>query len=473
MDAELKGKLRALPAVGELLERADLTAEPASPRWALVEAVREVISEVRSGVRAGGDLPAVEDIVARARNRARTLAAPRLTRVVNATGVVIHTNLGRAPLAAQAIERVVEVAGAYSNLEYDLEQGGRGSRHGIVDDILCRLTGAEAAMVVNNNAAAVLLALSVLAAGREVVVSRGELVEIGGSFRIPDILLQSGCRLVEVGTTNRTRIQDYERAVGPETALLLKVHPSNFRVVGFSESVDATALVALGRRKGLPVMEDLGSGCLVDLAPDGLPGEPTAARRVASGLDLVTMSGDKLLGGPQAGILLGKKEVIDACRRHPLARALRVDKLCLAALEGTLRVYLDGDGKRHIPVLAALTASPETLAARAERLKSRLEAQAPGLPVRLAQDDSRVGGGAFPGHSVPTTVVAVGQDRLATRLEAYLRSCRPPIVARLKEGALLLDPRTWVPGDIDRIATAIASFWAEYGHGRTGNGPHL
>ncbi len=463
MNDRLNCKFRALPAVGELLQRRDLQPDERRPRWALTEAARAVVAEAREAIRAGRDAPPVETIVSRVRDRAQMLALPRLERAVNATGVVIHTNLGRAPLSTRALDRVVAVAGTYSNLEYDLERGRRGSRYGIVDDLLCRLTGAEAAMVVNNNAAAVLLALSVLASGKEVVVSRGELVEIGGSFRIPDILVQSGCRLKEVGTTNRTRLRDYEQAIGPETALLLKVHPSNYRVVGFTESVETRDLVALGQRVGLPVMEDLGSGCFLDLAPLGLPGEPTAAQRVAADLDLVTMSGDKLLGGPQAGILLGKKPIIAACRRHPLARAIRVDKMCLAALEGTLRSYLDGRAEEELPVVSALTRSLEDMEARAESLKSRIEQAAPSLMISVTRDVSRVGGGSFPEHELPTMVVSVRHPAGVSRLEAALRGHRPPVIARQRDGALLLDPRTLLPGDEAVIVAAFRSWEVSHG----------
>ncbi len=473
MDGGLNRRLRALPAVGELLNHAELQSSPACPRWAIAGGAREVLSEARSWIRKGGDPPSLETIVGRVRDRALELAAPRLARVVNATGVVIHTNLGRAPLSPAAIARVVEVAGTYSNLEYDLARGRRGSRHGIAADLLCRLTGAEAAMVVNNNAAAVLLALGVLATGREVVVSRGELVEIGGSFRIPDILLQSGCRLKEVGTTNRTRLEDYARAVGPDTALLLKVHPSNFRVVGFTESVAAPNLVDLGRKLGLPVMEDLGSGCFLDLAPHGLPGEPTAAQSVAAGLDLVTMSGDKLLGGPQAGILLGRKEIIAACRTHPLARAIRVDKMCLAALEGTLRSYLDGSARDDIPALAALTAPMGSIDVRARALKARLVDLVPGTWVSLERDQSRVGGGAFPAREIPTTVVAIRPPGGAGRMEAHLRRHRPPVIGRQRDGALVLDPRTLLEGDEDIIVSAVKSYRTGLEDEEAGSGSSL
>jgi L-seryl-tRNA(Ser) seleniumtransferase len=460
MEARTQAQLKALPAIGELLDRPDCRPDVRRPRWALLEAARLVVAEAREAVLAGQPSPGEAAIVERVRDRALELARPRLRRVVNATGVVVHTNLGRAPLAEAAIERMVLVARGYSNLEYDLEQGARGSRHGLVEESLCRLTGADAAMVVNNNAAAVMLALAALAGGREVIVSRGELVEIGGSFRIPDILAQSGCVLREVGTTNRTRIADYERAITERTAVLLKVHPSNFRIVGFTESVDALELAALARRRGLPVVEDLGSGCLVDLEPYGLSGEPTVRARIDAGVDLVTMSGDKLLGGPQAGILAGRGDLIAACRAHPLARALRVDKLTLAALDGTLAVYERHGERSEVPVLAMLTRSAEALAGEAERLRGVIAEAAPGLMVSIRAGGSRVGGGAFPDRELPTTVVAVACPGRNRELERFLRSQDPSIIVRQQEEALLIDPRTLLEGDDRLVVEALRRFCA-------------
>src|SRR6478736_2446665 len=343
--------LRDLPSVDRLL--ADETLAGA-PRSLALAAARAALDDARRTIGSGGD---PGDVAALARAELERLDAPSLRRVLNATGVIVHTNLGRAPLAQAALARVVEVGGSYSNLELDLESGARGSRQSHVADALCRLTGAEAALVVNNNAAAVLLAVAALAEGREVVVSRGELVEIGDGFRIPDVLARSGARMVEVGTTNRTRAADYERAIGPDTAAILRVHQSNYRIVGFTESVPTRELARIASSAGLPLVDDLGSGSLLDMGD-----EPTAAASIAEGADLVCFSGDKLLGGPQAGIVVGRADLVERLRRHPLQRALRADKLTLAALEGTLA--LDGD----VPVLRMIREAPEAVRARAERL---------------------------------------------------------------------------------------------------------
>lgn len=460
--------LRQLPAMPVLIAHPLCVAEdhgaPAPPRHLLIDAARSVLAEARDAIRAGKAVPSLDALASQVRVQAELLQRPRLGRVINATGVVIHTNLGRAPLSAQAMARVLEVGASYSNLEYDVEEGERGSRQDLLEGVLCQLTGADAALVVNNNAAAVLLALSALASGKEVIVSRGELVEIGGSFRIPDILLQSGCRLKEVGSTNRTRVSDYARAITPDTGFLLKVHPSNFRMEGFTESVSGEQLSTLGRERQIPVMEDLGSGCLVELGPFGLPGEPTAAQGITSGIDLLSMSGDKLLGGPQAGILVGKKPYIQACRTHPLARALRIDKLSLAALEGTLSGYVAQRERHQVPVLEMLTRPLETLTLQAQALAEQLEGLE-GLQVRCLPGSSRVGGGAFPERPLPTCVVAI---RPATPehvggiegLEARLRQNDPPIVARLREGWLQLDPRTLLGNDAELIVRAFARICA-------------
>src|ERR671933_2025598 len=364
-------RLRDLPSVDELTRGID---DPLA-----VDAARTVLARARETIVAGAP---PGDLAALLRDELRALRAPRLRRVLNATGVILHTNLGRAPLAAGALERVVEAARGYSNLEYSLEEGRRGSRQEHVGDALRRLTGAEAALVVNNNAAAVLVALAALAEGREVVVSRGELIEIGDGFRIPDVLARSGARLREVGTTNRTRASDYERAIGPETALLLRVHQSNFRVVGFTAQPRLEELVRVGRAHGLPVVDDLGSGVLVELAD-----EPSARDALVAGADLVCFSGDKLLGGPQAGIVVGKAELIERLRRHPLQRALRADKLTLAALEGTLQLYLDDPSL--VPVLRMLREETAAVRARAERLASLVGGE-------VEQTKARVGGGPPP-----------------------------------------------------------------------------
>jgi L-seryl-tRNA(Ser) seleniumtransferase len=420
-------ELRDLPSVDELARSA---GDPLA-----VEAARAVIARAREAIRAGADPGDLEE---RLRSELAGARQPALRRVLNATGVIAHTNLGRAPLAAEALERVVEVARGYSNLEYDVVAGARGSRQAHVAGILRRLTGAEAALVVNNNAAAVMLALAALAEGREVIVSRGELIEIGDGFRIPEVLARSGARLVEVGTTNRTRAADYEAAIGPETAVLLRVHQSNFRVVGFTERPALEQLAQIAQRVELPLVDDLGSGALVDVGD-----EPTARASLAAGADLVCFSGDKLLGGPQAGIVLGRAELIDRLRRHPLQRALRADKLTLAALEGTLALYLDA-GER-IPVLRMLREDAAVVRARAERLA--------GLVGGTVEETvARVGAGALPLAELASFACAI-EEGLATRL----RMGEPPVIAILRDGRLLLDCRTLSEAEVDEAARAVAA----------------
>src|SRR5215218_8262921 len=425
-------ELRDLPSVDELTRG---VADPLA-----VAAARTVLDQAREEIRGGrdpGDLrPRVEEERARMRR-------PSLRRVLNATGVVVHTNLGRAPLAAEALDRVVEVARGYSNLEYSLEDGQRGSRQDHAASILRRLTGAEAALVVNNNAAAVLLALAALAEGREVLVSRGELIEIGDGFRIPDVLARSGARLREVGTTNRTRAADYERAIGGDTALLLRVHQSNFRVVGFTEQPTTAQLAQVARRAGLPLVDDLGSGVL--LPPRNsllLRDEPSAREALAAGADLVTFSGDKLLGGPQAGIVVGRVDLVEKLRRHPLQRAMRADKLTLAALEGTLTLYLDAP--ERIPVLRMLREADDAVRARAERLASLVAGT-------VEETVARVGGGALPLAELPSFACALEQS-----LAAPLRDADPPVVGIVRDGRLLLDCRTLTDADVDEAAAAVA-----------------
>jgi len=420
-------ELRDLPSVDELARSVD---DPLA-----VDAARRVIDVAREEIRAGAD---PGDLGARVRAELGAARRPRLRRVLNATGVIVHTNLGRAPLADAALRRVEEVGRGYSNLEYDLEAGARGSRQDHLASLLRRLTGADAALVVNNNAAAVLLALAALADGREVLVSRGELIEIGDGFRIPDVLERSGARLVEVGTTNRTREADYERAIGPETALLLRVHQSNFRVVGFAERPSTGELAAVAHRHDLPLVDDLGSGALVPL-----PDEPTAADALAAGADLVCFSGDKLLGGPQAGIVAGRAELVERLRRHPLQRAVRADKLTLAALEGTLALYLDEPAQ--IPVLRMIDEPTEAVRARAERL-ARLTGGA------VEETVARVGGGALPLAELPSVACAI-EEELATPL----RRADPPVVAVVRDGRTLLDCRTLADAELDEVAAAVAA----------------
>lgn len=436
------------------------------PRWAVVEAIREVLERWRRMIATGqsesapADLPSMAALVAEAQQIALRLSRPALRRLINATGVIIHTNLGRAPLAEVGIERMVEVARGYSNLEYDLERGDRGSRQAHVERLLCRLTGAEAALAVNNNAAAVLLAINTLAEEKEVIVSRGELVEIGDSFRIPDIMRRAGGILREVGTTNRTYLRDYEDAIGPASAMLLKVHTSNFRIQGFASQVPVALLASLGEKTGLPVVEDVGSGALVDLSQLGLSKEPMPSESIRAGADLVTFSGDKLLGGPQAGLIAGKRLLIEKLRRNPLARAVRIDKLTLAALEATLRLYLDeGQAFSHVPVLRALAMPLQEIEQRATRLRDRIAALTSGhLEVSAIEGTSEVGGGALPLESIPTRLVAVQAVHLtAPVLEGRLRRTDPPVMVRIKDDRIILDPRTVLEDELDTLANLVAS----------------
>jgi len=424
-------QLRDLPSVDELARGVD---DPLA-----VEAARAVLEHARAEIRGGAD---PGDLSARLREELASARRPRLRRVLNATGVIIHTNLGRAPLADEALARIADVARGYSNLEYDLTAGTRGSRQDHAADILRRLTGAEAALVVNNNAAAVMLALAALSEGREVLVSRGELIEIGDGFRIPDVLARSGARLREVGTTNRTRAADYEGAIGAETALILRVHQSNFRVVGFTEQPTLRALAKVAQSHKLPLVDDLGSGVL--LPPNetlSLGDEPSAKESLAAGADLVTFSGDKLLGGPQAGIVVGRAELVEKLRRHPLQRALRADKLTLAALEGTLSLYLDAP--ERIPVLRMLR--DDGVRARAERLA--------GLVGGTVEETvSRVGGGALPLAELRSFACAVEEG-----LAAPLRAGEPPVVGIVRDGRLLLDCRTLRDDELDELAAAVAA----------------
>ncbi len=383
---------------------------------------------------------------------------PCLRRVINASGVIIHTNLGRSLLPTASRQVLLDASSHPSNLELNLESGKRGSRYQHVDALLCELTGAEAALVVNNNAAAVLLALDTLAKGKEAIVSRGQLVEIGGSFRIPDIMARSGARLVEVGCTNRTHLADYQQAIGPETALLLRVHCSNYRIIGFTGEVSSTDLAALGRERGIPTMEDLGSGCLVDLSRFGLVKEPTVQETVASGMDIVSFSGDKLLGGPQAGILLGKKSWIDVIKANPLNRALRIDKLTLAALELVLRLYLDESlALREIPTLAMIAASKEVIRARATRLLAACEQQlSADCACELVRCQSQVGGGAMPGQSLDSWAVALRPSLLKiSQVEHRLRQAELPVIARIEEDRLLFDLRTVADEELELLLAGI------------------
>ena len=440
---------RRLPSVSSLLESGGVQALlEQTPRAVVVDAIRRTIDAARSEPSAA---PSTEQEWTQAVSMAVAQSvAPSLRRVINATGVVLHTNLGRAPLAAAAIDAIVRVAQGFSNLEYDLASGARGSRYVHCAELLRELTGAEDALVVNNGAAALVLVLNTVADGRDAIVSRGELVEIGGSFRIPDVMRKSGARLVEVGTTNRTHADDYERAVGAETGAILKVHRSNFSLAGFVAEAPVTSLAAIGTPRGIPVIHDLGSGLLISLADYGLAGEPTAREAIRAGASIVTMSGDKLLGGPQAGIILGSRAVLDRVRKNPLTRSYRVDKLTLAALEATLALYRDpARAVREIPVLAQLTASVAALRERAQRLiaaigDSRLE---------IIDTKASVGGGAFPTAEISSAGIAIAGR--ADAVEQRLRGNDPPIIGRIAEGRVVLDLRTVAAGEDAELAAAI------------------
>ena len=457
---------RRLPGVDEVLRSPEAQLWMAqSSRAVVAEVIRQVLATARQAILQAPDEAALETLslglaalLLQIHARLQAQQIYHLRRLINATGVIVHTNLGRSLLAPVAVANLQEVAESYSNLEYDLQRGERGSRYSHVEDALQSLTGAEAALVVNNNAAAVFLALQALAAGREVIVSRGQLIEIGGEFRIPDIMRSSGAILREVGATNKTHLRDYAQAISEHTALLLRVHTSNYRIVGFTAEVSAQELVELGHKHQIPVMEDLGSGTLLDLRPFGLYDEPTVPEVVASGVDIVTFSGDKLLGGPQAGILVGKAAYIAAARRHPLHRAMRVDKFTVAALEATLRLYADPEmARQHIPTLTMLSMSPQTLANRVRRLRRRLPApvQAAYQP-RVIDGNSAVGGGALPLAPLPTKLLALRPTFCSVmELERRLRCRHPAIIGRIAQDQYLLDLRTVLDREIPEIATAL------------------
>ncbi|MBV9600000.1 MAG: L-seryl-tRNA(Sec) selenium transferase [Chloroflexi bacterium] len=435
---------RDLPSVDRLLRDERLAG---LPRELALQAARDVLDEARRATRDGGwpfspqDLPRlVEDRVAQA-------TRPRLRPVLNASGVIIHTNLGRAPLSPAALQAAEEASRGYSNLEYDLDKGERGSRHSLVTDLLRRLTGAEDALVANNNAAAMLLILSALAQGREAIISRGQLVEIGGGFRIPDVMRQSGVELIEVGTTNRTYAVDFEAAISPQTALLLRVHASNFLQVGFVHQPVLEELVAVGRAHDLPVVDDLGSGSLLDTTRFGLVREPMVQGSLAAGMTLVAFSGDKLLGGPQAGIIVGRASEVSRLRRHPLMRAIRPDKLTLAALGATLLHYVRGEAEREVPVWRMISAPLEALRARAENVAANVQGQ-------VTETRSAIGGGSLPGQTQPSAAVALAADS-ADALATRLRRVEPPVISRIEDGRVLLDLRSVLPEQDAELQRAV------------------
>lgn len=461
---EKRDLFQRIPSVDRLLNNpvvADLLLH--YPRRVVLKAVHQALEEIRNAIKSGDSFRepsdiSVEAIARRVCEQAAFLNQPSLKHLVNATGIVVHTNLGRSILAERVLARFRSVAGGYSNLEYDLQKGERGSRYSHVEGILREITGAEAGTVVNNNAAAVLVSLDTLARGREVVVSRGQLVEIGGSFRIPEVMKRSGARMVEVGTTNKTHLRDYEEAIGPDTALLLKVHKSNYHLIGFTEDVDTVELVTLAHRQNIVVMEDLGSGCFVDFSKYGLVKEPTVQDVLAQDVDLVTFSGDKLLGGPQAGIILGRKPLVEAIRKNQLSRALRIDKLTLLALEETLRIYRDEPtALTEIPTLQMILAPYEQLRSKARRLRRMIgKLDSGNFRLRLEDATSKVGGGALPLLVIPTCVLALVPDRFsANTIEQKLRSNDPSIVARVEKDLVLLDVRTIQEAELKTVAHAI------------------
>ena len=448
--------LRQIPAVTELLNRSALRdLEVRVGRRLVLGSTRRALQRLRDQIVEGRlssvSIAALEqEIVIEAEAAARFSLRP----VINASGVILHTNLGRAPLAREAVEHVAEVSTGYSNLEYDLELGARGKRDVHTDRLLCQLLGAEKTLLVNNNAAAVLLALNTLAEGAEVVVSRGELIEIGGSFRIPEVCAKSGALLREVGTTNRTRIGDYAAAINERTRVLLRVHPSNFRMVGFTARPSLEEFVELAQRHNLISMEDLGSGCLVDLSPQGIRDEPIASASLKAGVDVITFSGDKLLGGPQAGILAGKREPLERIRKNPLFRALRVDKLAIAALEATISLYVQGKAQA-IPALHMIQLSRESIRQRATRLADKISGH-PQFSARVQDGDSVIGGGSTPAQSIPTALLAVTHSRYsAQELEKLLRQSAPPIIARVEQDTLLLDLRTVFENQDEELVRAL------------------
>ena len=455
--------LKNIPAVDRLLTSPGLKEISSEyPRGLVLKAVNLVLDEVRRLIREGGEIEESElsigSIASQIVKKLQILSRPSLRPVINATGVIVHTNLGRSILAEKVLKKFRPLSGGYSNLEYDLDQGKRGSRYSHVQGILKELTSAEAAMVVNNNAAAVLLSLETHARGREVVVSRGQLVEIGGSFRIPDVMRKSGAIMVEVGTTNKTHLRDYEEVIGPGTALILKVHRSNFQIVGFSEEVETSRLVALGNKHNIPVIEDLGSGCLVDFSKYGLTREPTVQDVLREGVDLVTFSGDKLLGGPQAGIILGRKDLVDSTRTNQLARALRIDKLTLLALEETLAIYRDEKSAiKEIPTLGMICRPYRGLKTKAQRLVKMIgRLNARNFTLDLMDGNSKVGGGAMPLQELPSRLLClIPKELSAFNIEKWFRSFNPPIIVRVESDNVLLDVRTIQEKELKTVAQAI------------------
>jgi len=455
---DLEAKFRQLPSVDKLLSDERIKIVTLS-HGGLVDLIRRRLSEIRGSISQGGPVPSFDEVVNLVVTGAHSLEHLSLQPVINATGTILHTNLGRAPVSLEAIRAMELASRSYTNLEFDLESGKRGSRHVHIDQLLCQLTGAEAAMAVNNNASGVMLALSALARRKEVIVSRGQSVEIGGGFRIPKVLRESGAKMVEVGTTNCTYLADYEQAITPRTAVLLRVHSSNFRIVGFTSSVSLEDLVELGRRYNLPVLDDLGSGCFIDTTSFGLDAEPKVQDSVSLGASLVFFSGDKLLGGPQAGIIVGRREFIDKMQKHPLARAVRIDKIRLAGLAATLVHYLKGEALEKIPILRMISTPLEEIERRAEKWARFLGESATVIP-----GESTVGGGSLPESAMPTRLVAIRLRRAKIQdLAQNLRRHRPSIIGRVGQNSLLLDPRCVLPEEDDTMLEAVGDELAAIG----------
>jgi len=448
---------RHLPSVDRVISEERIRRlQENYPHALLVDLIRRHLEHDRSSIAAGNPCPSIDEIVESICSQLRDLENPSLRPIINATGIILHTNLGRAPLGQEALAAMDRVAKGYCNLEFDLDRGTRGSRHTHVEPILCQLTGAEAALVVNNNASAVLLGLTALAKKKEVIISRGQAVEIGGGFRIPDVMRQSGAKLVEVGTTNCTYVADYEQAIGPRTAALMHVHFSNFKITGFTKWVTLEELVTLGKQYGLPVLDDLGSGCLLDTTKFGLDPEPIVQQSIASGVGLAFFSGDKLIGGPQAGIILGKKQFIDKLKKHPLARAVRIDKIRLAGLVATLIHYLRDEATSKIPVWRMISTPLEQIDHRA-----RLWAQALHGLGRLVEGETMIGGGSLPEGTLPTRLLAIGGEgkhhNIASAVSQSLRRQEIPIVGRISDNVLLLDPRSVLPEEDEVVLQTLQS----------------
>jgi L-seryl-tRNA(Ser) seleniumtransferase len=464
---EIPKYIQNIPKVDKLYQQiSNLPQFKDTARPIVIQTIQDTLERLRKGVIKGkfqeADLHESK-VINEVQFMLNKAMQPNLQPVINATGIIVHTNLGRSLLASSALEHIIQIACHYSNLEYDLQTGKRGHRYQLVEDLICSLTGAESAAVVNNNAGAVLISLQTIASNKSVIVSRGELIEIGGSFRIPDIMALSGAKLIEVGTTNRTHLRDYQNAISPETALLLKVHPSNYSIEGFTASVDLKEMVHLGHELSLPVMYDMGSGNLVDLTSKDIHGEPVVQTILSSGVDIVTFSGDKLLGGPQAGIIAGRKAIIELIKKNPMARALRIDKLTLAALEGTLRLYQDPKTVfNKVPTLAFITRPLLEIKSAVETLYSAVkDLENDHIQVNIVKTNSKIGGGALPVQTLPTYCIGItSEKRSVDSIERYFRSLNPPVIGRIENDQYLLDFRTVLPDEMKVLQKFVGDFKA-------------